>query len=36
VELVPGSGEVFFFHAAEDGTIDSFRYKDEVFRRITP
>jgi CubicO group peptidase (beta-lactamase class C family) len=36
VELVPDSGEVLFFHAAEDGTIDSFRYADEVFRRVRP
>lgn len=36
VELVPDSGEVLFFHAAGDGTIDSLRYKGEVFRRATP
>lgn len=34
VELVPDTGEVFFFHAAEDGTIDSFRYRGEMFRRL--
>jgi CubicO group peptidase (beta-lactamase class C family) len=36
VELVPEAGEVFFFHAAADGRVDSFRWRDEVFRRVTP
>ena len=34
VELVPDTGEVLFFHAAADGTIDSFRYRGEMFRRL--
>jgi CubicO group peptidase (beta-lactamase class C family) len=36
VELVPEEGEVLFFHTAADGTVDSFRWHDDVFRRVTP
>src|ERR1043165_2170671 len=36
VELVPGGGEVLLFHVADDGTVDSLRYHQEVFRRVRP
>jgi CubicO group peptidase (beta-lactamase class C family) len=34
VELIPGSGEVFRFQIGSDGTAETLRYDDEVFRRI--
>jgi CubicO group peptidase (beta-lactamase class C family) len=34
VELVPGSGEVLRFQIGSDGTAETLRFGDEVFRRV--
>ncbi|MDQ6799707.1 MAG: hypothetical protein M3041_02610 [Acidobacteriota bacterium] len=32
--LIPGSGEVFRFQIGSDGTAETLRYDDAVFRRV--
>ena len=34
VELIPGSGEVLRFQIGSDGTAETLRFADEVFRRV--